>query len=244
MRLCEQLRVVRRERLRQLLLKPPAEVPQHPRLGFVPYGELVRIGEATGELEEHKGLISTQLKVNGLLRLMAHTRGYDFKQGFLRLDGKNTFDDESFDKILKTLVGIANIRKGVRGYVLVGVADTSADAQRVTKLYGVNPTPFDRFFITGVEHEAVALAKSLDDLFMDLAAKIKASALSEPLRDYVARNVKSVRYYDKTIFVFETQAQAEPSNFGGAFFVRHGNQLAEVPAAQYGELFKRFIAGM
>ena len=122
--------------------------------------------------------------------------------------------------------------------------DTSADAQRVTKLYGVNPTPFDRFFITGVEHEAVALAKSLDDLFMDLTAKIKASALSEPLRDYVARNVKSVRYYDKTVFVFETQAQAEPSNFCGAFFVRHGNQLAEVPAAQYGELFKRFIAGM
>jgi len=40
---------------------------------------------------------------------------YDFKQGFLRLDGKNTFDEDSFDKILKTLVGIANIRKGVRG---------------------------------------------------------------------------------------------------------------------------------
>ena len=72
MGLCEQLRVVRRERLRQLLLKSPAEVPQHPRLGLVSYGELVRIGEATGKLEEHKGLIGTQLKVNGLLRLMAH----------------------------------------------------------------------------------------------------------------------------------------------------------------------------
>lgn len=56
--------------------------------------------------------------------------------------------------------------------------------------------------------------------------------------------MKSVRYYDKTIFVFETNAQDEPSNFGGAFFVRHGNQLGEVPAAQYGELFKRFLAGM
>ena len=128
--------------------------------------------------------------------------------------------------------------------MLVGVADTAADAQRVTKLFGVNPTSFDRFFITGVEHEAKALGKSLDDLFMELTAKVKASALSEPLRDYVARNVKSVRYYDKTIFVFETHAQDEPSNFGGAFFVRHGNQLAEIPAAQYGELFKRFLAGM
>lgn len=40
---------------------------------------------------------------------------YDFKQGFLRLDGKSSFDDDSFDKILKTLVGIANLRRGVRG---------------------------------------------------------------------------------------------------------------------------------
>ena len=185
----------------------------------------------------------TQME-NILTQSYTEQGAYDFKQGFLRLDGKNTFDGDSFDKLLKTLVGIANIRKGVRGYVLVGVADTAADAQRVTKLFGVNPTSFDRFFITGVEHEAKALGKSLDDLFMELTAKVKASALSEPLRDYVARNVKSVRYYDKTIFVFETHAQDEPSNFGGAFFVRHGNQLAEIPASQYGELFKRFLAGM
>jgi hypothetical protein len=185
----------------------------------------------------------TQME-NILTQSYTEQGAYDFKQGFLRLDGKNTFDNESFEKILKTLVGIANIRKGVRGYVLVGVADTDADAQRVTALYGINPTSFSRFFITGVEHEAKALGKSLDDLFMELTTKIKASALSEPLRDYVARNVKSVRYYDKTIFVFETHAQDEPSNLGGAFFVRHGNQLTEVPAAQYGELFKRFLAGM
>ncbi|TCU91516.1 hypothetical protein EV686_1181 [Paracandidimonas soli] len=185
----------------------------------------------------------TQME-NILTQSYTEQASYDFKQGFLRLDGKNIFDEESFDKILKTLVGIANIRQGVRGYVLVGVADTEADAQRVSKLYGVDPIPFDRFFITGVEHEANALRKSLDDLFRELATKIKASALSEPLRDYVARNVKSVRYYDKTIFVFETCAQSEPSNFGGAFFIRHGNQLTEIPTTQYGDLFKRFLAGM
>lgn len=169
---------------------------------------------------------------------------YDFKQGFLRLDGTHTFDDQSFDKILKTLAGIANLRKGVRGYVLVGVADTESDANRVTEIYGVDAKPFERFFITGVEHEARALQRSLDDLFMDLTTRIKNSALSEPLRDYVVRNVKSVRYYDKTVFVFEALAQEEPSNFNGVFYVRHGNKLVEIPAAQYGELFRRFLAGM
>jgi hypothetical protein len=185
----------------------------------------------------------TQME-NILTQSYTEQAAYDFKQGFLRLDGNNTFDEDSFDKILKTLVGIANIRKGVRGYVLVGVADTDADAQRVTKVFGVDARPFERFFITGVEHEAKALARSLDDLFMELTTRVKSSVLSEPLRDYVARNVKAVRYYDKTVFVFEAQAQDEPSNFGGVFYVRHGNKLAEIPAAQYGELFKRFTAGM
>ncbi len=169
---------------------------------------------------------------------------YDFKQGFLRLDGKHTFDEDSFGKILKTLAGIANIRKGVRGYVLVGVADTEADAKRVAQVHKIDPKPYERFFITGVEHEAKALGKSLDNLFMELTTRIKGSALSEPLRDYVARNVKSVRYYDKTVYVFEAQSQDEPSNFDGVFYVRHGNKLAEIAPTQYGELFKRFMAGL
>ncbi|MBB6579390.1 hypothetical protein HNP33_003502 [Comamonas odontotermitis] len=185
----------------------------------------------------------TQME-NILTQSYTEQGAYDFKQGFLRLDGKNGFDEDSFEKILKTLVGIANIRKGVRGYVIVGVADTEADARRVSMLYKVDALPFERFFITGVEHEADALGKSLDQLFMDLTKRIKSSTLSEPLKDYVARNVKAVRYYEKTVYVFEAQAQDEPSNFGGAFFVRHGNQLSEVAPQQYGELYKRFIAGM
>lgn len=184
----------------------------------------------------------TQME-NILTQSFTEQAAYDFKQGFVRLDGNNKFDEDSFDKILKTLVGIANIRKGVRGYVLVGVADTSADAARIHELYGVTAHAFERFQITGVEHEAAALGKSLDDMFMELMTRIKSSAMSEPLKDYVARNAKSVRYYDKTVFVFEAQAQEEPSNFNGAFFVRHGNKLAEIPASGYGELFKRFISG-
>jgi hypothetical protein len=185
----------------------------------------------------------TQME-NILAQSFTEQAAYDFKQGFLRLDGKNEFDEDSFAKILKTLVGIANIRKGVRGYVIVGVADSDTDAQRIAKLYKVDARVFERFYITGVEHEAKAQKKTLDELFMELTAKIKASPLSEPLRDYVVRNIKVVRYYDKTVFVLEAQAQEEPSNYGGAFYIRHGNQLSEIPAAQYGELFKRFLAGM
>lgn len=182
----------------------------------------------------------TQLE-NILTQSYTEQSAYDFKQGFLILDGTNAFDEGSFEKILKTLVGIANIRRGLRGYVLVGVADKDADARRVNKLFGVDPRPFDRFLLTGVEHEAKAMGRSLDQLFQDLTNRVRNSAVSEPLRDYIVRHIKSVRYYDKTIFVFEAEAQREPSNYNGVFHVRHGNQLADVPPAQYGELFKRFL---
>jgi predicted HTH transcriptional regulator len=144
---------------------------------------------------------------------------------------------------VKTLAGIANVRKGLRGYVLVGVADTEADAKRVTEIYGVDARPFENFYLSGVEHEAKALGKTLDELFMDLTTRVKKSTLSEPLRDYVARNVKLVRYYDKAIFVFEALAQEEPSNYDGAYYVRHGNKLVEIPPTEFGGLFKRFAAG-
>ncbi|MBI8085262.1 DUF262 domain-containing protein [Pseudomonas aeruginosa] len=166
---------------------------------------------------------------------------YDFKQGFLRLDRENKFDEDSFNKILKTLAGIANHAPGAKGYVLVGIADTLEDATRVRDVFKVNPIPFERFYITGVEHEAHAVGKNLDKLLMDIVDKIKRSGLSEPLKDYVARNIKSIRYYDKTIFVFEAQAQAEPSNFEGRFFVRYGNRLESVEPANLGELYRRFI---
>ena len=185
----------------------------------------------------------TQLE-NLMTQSYTEQAAYDFKQGFLRLDGKHTFDEDSFNKILTTLSAVANIRKGVRGYVLVGIADIEADAQRVARIYSADAKPFERFFITGIEHEAKALGKNLDTLFMELTTRIKQSALSEPLRDYVARHVKAVRYYDKSVFVFEAQAQEEPSNFNGKFYVRHGNKLAEVPVNEYGQLFGRFQAGL
>jgi hypothetical protein len=72
--LCKQLGVPRRERLRELFFQPPAQVPQGSSLRLVRDGQLVRIGEATDEFEEHKSLIGTQFKLNGLLRLLIHAR--------------------------------------------------------------------------------------------------------------------------------------------------------------------------
>jgi Protein of unknown function DUF262 len=168
---------------------------------------------------------------------------YDFKQGLLRLDGNNNFDDASFDKILKTLVAIANIRRGTTGYVIVGVTDRASDAARVQLLFGTVPTRFERFYITGMEHEAIALGIDLDQFFRQMTERIRNSSISQPLRDYIARNVKLIRYYDKSVLIFETKAQDDPSNLASQYFVRHGSEVIEVPPTEFPELFRRFQRG-
>jgi predicted HTH transcriptional regulator len=100
---------------------------------------------------------------------------YDFKQGFLELSGNPRFDEASFDKILETCAAISNIHKGHKGYVIVGVSDKTETAVRVSKLFGVNPTLFGGFQVTGVEHEARYLNKNLDQLFQVITDKIRAS---------------------------------------------------------------------
>lgn len=168
---------------------------------------------------------------------------YDFKQGFLRLDGLNQFDQNSFEKILKTIVGISNLRKGIKGYVIVGVAEKESDVKQIKNLYGVSPICFDNFFITGIEHECKAIGKNMDQYLQMIIDAIKHSPMSESLRNYVVRNLKLIRYHDKSLFILECQSQPYPSNYDGVFYERHGNSLEKVEAKRYEELFRRFEDG-
>ena len=180
---------------------------------------------------------------NILTQSYTEESAYDFKQGLLRLDATQAFDEGSFEKILKTLVGIANIRRGTRGYVILGVADNARDAHRVREVFGIDLKRYERFYITGVEHEATALGKSLDQLFQLITDRIRQSPISEPLRDYIARHVKPVRYYDKSVIILESRAQDDPSHYDTNYYVRHGSQLDIVRPEEYAMLFRRFLAG-
>ncbi|MFM6174981.1 MAG: DUF262 domain-containing protein [Sphaerospermopsis kisseleviana] len=165
---------------------------------------------------------------------------YDFKQGVLRLDGSDQLDNEAIEKILETLVGIANISPGTTGYVIIGVADNQATANRVRNLYEVSSTLYRGFHIIGVAHEASKLGRNLDQQFQWLADLIAGSAISEPLRSYIRNHLKLIRYYDKAVFVVQTKAQNQPSYIDGKYFDRSGAQLKEILPADFSGLFARF----
>ena len=183
----------------------------------------------------------TQLQ-NLLRQSYTEQAAYDFKQGFLTLEEGAKFDEDSFSKILKTCVGIANIGKDHKGYVLVCVAENEKTAARVEKVFGVKCLTYDRFFVSGVEHEASALGKNLDQLFQNMSDRVAKSLVSEPLRSYLSANLKAVRYFEKTVYVFETKGQPQPSLYDGRYYDRVGAQLREIAAADFGSLFTRFAS--
>lgn len=168
---------------------------------------------------------------------------YDFKQGFMTLDAVPRFDEGSFEKILKTCVGISNIARGHKGYVLVGVAENTATAARVENLFGAKSRPFDNFHVVGVAHEADYMGKTLDQIFQMIVDRVSASVVSEPLKSYITAHIKAVRYYDKTVYVFEVCGQSNPSLYGSTYYERRGTQLHEVQAAEFPNLFSRYAAG-
>lgn len=127
---------------------------------------------------------------------------------------------------------------------LLGSLKKSHTASRVEELYGIKPRPYERFYITGVEHEAKALAKNLDQFFQMLVEKIRNSRVSDPLRSSLARNLKPVRYYDQTVYVFEVDAQGDPSQYDGAYFERCGAQLNVVKPENLTPFIKRYVLGV
>jgi hypothetical protein len=168
---------------------------------------------------------------------------YDFKQGFLRLDGNQAFDEDSFEKILQTCAAIASNRLGCHGYVLVGVSESKETTERICKLHKVKPTEFMGWSVVGVDREAQCIGKSADEMFQWITNKVSTSKLSEPLRSFVARHLKPVRYYDKTIYVFEAEGQEDPSSYDGRYFDRRGSQLEEISADKLPTFIRRYLAG-
>lgn len=191
------------------------------------------------ETDPTKVLWITQLQ-NLLAQSYTEQAAYDFKQGFFQLGAEPSFDEESFEQIMRTLVAISNIARDQVGYVIVGVAENEATANRVLQLFAKEARKFETFWVSGVDHEIDALEKNTDQFFQMIVDRIRASTISEPLKSYIASHIKAVRYYDKTVFVFQAKGMPEPSLYDDAYFVRAGNQVEKLETAQIGNLFKRY----
>lgn len=185
---------------------------------------------------------------NGVIKLenilnssSTENTSYDFKIGLHRLETNGQFDDNCFEKIIKTLTAIANIGCDSIGYVIIGVADKEADSKRFENLYKQKSIEYRNFFITGVNEEVKKYTKE-EDYRTQIENKIRQSAISPSnYKDQLLRNIDYFNYFDKKILVLKIYAEDEPAKFGDKYFERQGTSTVEIPRDKEKYLWKRFI---
>jgi Protein of unknown function DUF262 len=165
---------------------------------------------------------------------------YDFKQGLLRLDGQNIFDENCFEKIIKTLTAMANDGPKSTGYVCVGVADNENDARRLTNLYGVEPEIENGFYVTGVNHEIQISGVGAEEWFKNILRKIDASPVSKTFKDNIGRNARLISFKGKSILILSVRRLGEAAIYGEGYFQRKGPELVPVEPITYPQFFARF----
>ncbi|MFZ6711739.1 GmrSD restriction endonuclease domain-containing protein [Undibacterium sp. TC9W] len=166
---------------------------------------------------------------------------YDFKVGLHKIEENPTaLDKDTFSKIIRTLTAMANTFPGSTGYCLLGVADNKATADRHQSIYGAGYISYSSFYITGVGAEAIKYYGDIDKYFTRIVQLIREQPISERDKDNLARNITTVRYFDKDVVILKIESDEKPSVYESGYHVRHGSNNHEVKPENFSELFARF----
>lgn len=178
---------------------------------------------------------------NILVQSFTEQNLYDFKQGLHDLDKSGKLNEDLFHKIIKTLLAMANHGPGAVGYVLLGVCESEQMARQHEQIYGTKAQKYNRFYVTGIEDEAVKFNKDLDSYFQQISQKIANEPIPQEAKDYIGRNIKLIKYFNKAVVVFKITAGSEPYDYNKTYYVRKAANLDVIPFEEYGGLFKRFL---
>ncbi|WP_017661864.1 DUF262 domain-containing protein [Baaleninema simplex] len=166
---------------------------------------------------------------------------YELKQGILSLSSQRSIDKEALYKTLKTISAIANIGTETVGKVIVGVTDKDDHANRIKDLDGIEPKKVGRRFVVGVNREAKALRKSVEDYFSFWRNSIKNCEISQPLKDSVLSSMDFNSFYGLGIIVITIIPQKELSYFGEDVYYRKGDATERATTAkEIASLAQRF----
>ncbi|MEU9007681.1 alpha/beta hydrolase fold domain-containing protein, partial [Streptomyces sp. NPDC048551] len=169
---------------------------------------------------------------------------FELKQGLLTLGAKREFDEGSWEKILCTVTAIANAGPDCTGYLVIGVADSEKDVDRIRLLDGVEPVKSrsNRFDIVGIGREAEVRGESLKNYFDWVSDKLTGSDLAPDLRKRVASGISLVDYHGQAVILIEITPSSGPSFYKNVMYERSGSGIQVVEQADYLRLFQRFTS--
>ncbi|MTH55567.1 DUF262 domain-containing protein [Bacillus mangrovi] len=166
---------------------------------------------------------------------------YDFKQGFYTLDGRvRSFDENSFEKILHNISAMANLGKGKKGWLFIGVTDREAHTIRVEDLDEITAIRVGEYGVVGLEREAVLKGVSLDQYLAYITEKINNSLLPDRVKSNISSMMTPINYKEKTILMLEIECGDEPCWYGDEMYVREGGQCKKINGADVALVFSRF----
>ncbi|WP_158702331.1 RNA-binding domain-containing protein [Kitasatospora sp. MMS16-BH015] len=167
---------------------------------------------------------------------------FELKQGLPVLGGKREFDEGSWEKILRSITAIANVGPDSTGYLVIGVADSEKDVQRIQEMDGVKSVKSrsSRFDVVGIEREAAVRGESLKSYFDWVSDKLAGSDLTLGLQKRVAAGISLVDYHGRSVILVEITPSTEPSFYKDVMYERSGPGVKIVEQADYMRLFQRF----
>lgn len=166
---------------------------------------------------------------------------FEAKQGILRLDDTRAHDPGVVEKVLRTATAMANVGPGGVGYIVLGVADKLADAERVHELDGVRAVDYRGFHVVGLEREAVKLGLSVNKYWEQLLRALSGEARAdERVRVALTATARLGNYRGLLVGIFRVEPLSEPMFYGGQLLDRRGSETVPVPTEQFARLFDRF----
>lgn len=177
-----------------------------------------------------------------LSRAVAEEQMMDFKLGVTTL-GSGEINTKLIEKIVRTLVAMANTNPRKTGTVILGIADNQADADDFCKHYGARCYKFNDVLIAGVENEAKKYYNSVDGYKKMLCSHISklGSKVPDGVIERILRNMQQIVYNEHILITLELSTD-KPIFFDKALYVRHDSHNHEVVlgSAEYEDVTAAF----
>lgn len=170
---------------------------------------------------------------------------FELKQGFTFLDEDKKFNEKAFQKVIRTATAISNsISQEKTGIIYFGVADDSEDANRVQRIYSIEPKKHNSFFITGTKHELSQLGKSVDEFSRFLEQKISSMPIDN--RGFLREILNSLTpffYKDFLLWRISVTRPADqlPVKWDGYYYERHGSSTHKVSPEEEATFMRDFF---
>ena len=164
---------------------------------------------------------------NSVRRSKIESAKYEFKQGILRLAQERCIDRTLLNRMVNTICGIANCSPSPEGYIFIGLCE-GKDVKQIELIDGITPLKLSDHFIVGIEREAIALEKTLDQYIQLIVEHIRGSELCNPLKAQVLSNLDSINYKGLTILRISIPMQNSVSFVGKDAFTRVGSSTEKI----------------